>query len=121
MYRHKAHYSLDCGNGIEKAAVFRTATPEDIFEEKQFQEQVYATVMKLPEKQAMLKKTDIEPMVIEAIREIVRNEEYAKASQSGYSQSASLLAHNRIAASQLIRLNASFRMPFVPSYSDAAP
>ena len=50
--RHKAHYSLDCGNGIEKAAVFRTATPEDIFEEKQFQEQVYATVMKLPEKQA---------------------------------------------------------------------
>ena len=42
-------------------------------------------------------------------------------SQSGYSQSASLLAHNRIAASQLIRLNASFRMPFVPSYSDAAP
>ena len=52
MYRHKAHYSLDCGNGIEKAAVFRTATPEDIFEEKQFQEQVYATVMKLPEKQA---------------------------------------------------------------------
>ena len=52
MYRHKAHYSLDCGNGIEKAAVFRTATPEDIFEEKQFQEQVYAAVMKLPEKQA---------------------------------------------------------------------
>ena len=33
MYRHKAHYSLDCGNGIEKAAVFRTATPGDIFEE----------------------------------------------------------------------------------------
>lgn len=28
---------------------------------------------------AMLKKTDIEPMVIEAIREIVRNEEYAQA------------------------------------------
>ena len=54
MYRHKAHYSLDCGNGIEKAAVFRTATPEDIFEEKQFQEQVYTAVMKLPEKQAKL-------------------------------------------------------------------
>ena len=28
------------------------------------------------EYKAMLKKTDIEPMVIEAIREIVRNEEY---------------------------------------------
>ncbi len=52
MYRHKAHYSLDCGNGIEKAAVFRTATPEDIFEEKQQQERLYAAVMALPEKQA---------------------------------------------------------------------
>ena len=53
MYRHKAHYSLDCGNGIEKAAVFRTATPEDIFEEKQFQEQaVCCGDEALPEKQA---------------------------------------------------------------------
>lgn len=51
MYRHKAHYSLDCGNGIEKAAVFRTATPEDILEEKQ-QERLYAAVTALPEKQA---------------------------------------------------------------------
>ena len=39
-------------NGIEKAAVFRTATPEDIFEEKQQQELLYAAVMALPEKQA---------------------------------------------------------------------
>ena len=31
------------------------------------------------EYKAMLKKTDIEPMVIEAIREIVRNKEYAQA------------------------------------------
>lgn len=76
MYRHKAHYSLDCGNGIEKAAVFRTATPEDIFEEKQFQEQVYAAVMKLPEKQAKriyetrflaVGKTDISPPISESI------------------------------------------------------
>ena len=36
MYRYKAQYSLDCENGIEK----------------QLQKQVYATVMKLPEKQA---------------------------------------------------------------------
>ena len=52
MYRHKAHYSLDCGNGIEKAAVFRTATPGDILEEKQQQERLYAAVTALPEKQA---------------------------------------------------------------------
>lgn len=35
------------------------------------------------EYKAMLKKTDIEPMVIEAIREIVRNEEYAQAIKNG--------------------------------------
>lgn len=52
MYRHKAHYSLECGNGIEKAAVFRTATPGDILEEKQQQERLYAAVTALPEKQA---------------------------------------------------------------------
>ena len=34
-------------------------------------------IRKIPRQ--MLKKTDIEPMVIEAIREIVRNEEYAQA------------------------------------------
>ena len=35
------------------------------------------------EYKAMLKKTDIEPMVIEALREIVRNEEYAQAIKNG--------------------------------------
>ena len=52
MYRHKAHYSLDCDNGIENAILMKPQTPEMLLEEKQFQEQVYAAVMKLPEKQA---------------------------------------------------------------------
>ena len=52
MYRHKAHYSLDYGNGIEKATVSHAPTPEDIFEAKQQQERLYAAVMTLPEKQA---------------------------------------------------------------------
>ena len=52
MYRYKAHYSLDCDNGIENAVLLKPQTPEMLLEEKQFQEQVYATVMKLPEKQA---------------------------------------------------------------------
>ena len=52
MYRYKAQYSLDCENGIEKAVLFKPQTPEMVLEEKQFQEQVYAAVMKLPEKQA---------------------------------------------------------------------
>lgn len=52
MYRHKAHYSLDYGNGIEKAITDHVLTPENIFEAKQQQEQLYAAVMALPEKQA---------------------------------------------------------------------
>lgn len=50
--RHKAHYSLDYGNGIEKAALPHTPTPEELLEEKQQREQLYAAVMALPEKQA---------------------------------------------------------------------
>ena len=52
MYRYKAHYSLDCDNGIENAVLLKPQTPEMVLEETQFQEQVYATVMKLPENQA---------------------------------------------------------------------
>ena len=52
VYRYKAHYSLDCDNGIENAILMKPQTPEVLLEEKQFQEQVYAAVMKLPEKQA---------------------------------------------------------------------
>ena len=52
MYRYKAHYSLDCDNGIENAVLLKPQTPEMVLEEKQFQEQAYAAVMKLPEKQA---------------------------------------------------------------------
>ena len=52
MYNYKAHYSLDCDNGIENAILMKPQTPEMLLEEKQFQEQVYAAVMKLPEKQA---------------------------------------------------------------------
>ena len=52
MYRYKAHYSLDCDNGIENAVLLKPQTPEMVLEEKQFQEQVYAAVMNLPEKQA---------------------------------------------------------------------
>ena len=51
-YRHKAHYSLDFGNGIEKAARQPVPTPEELLEEKQQREQLYAAVMALPEKQA---------------------------------------------------------------------
>ena len=51
-YRHKAHCSLDYGNGIEKAAHQAVPTPEELLEEKQQRELLYAAVMSLPEKQA---------------------------------------------------------------------
>ena len=52
MYRYKAHYSLDCDNGIEKAVVQHPPTPEEILENQQFRDQLYAAVMELPDKQA---------------------------------------------------------------------
>ena len=52
MYRYKAHYSLDCDNGIENAILLKPQTPEMFLEEKQLREQIYAAVMALPEKQA---------------------------------------------------------------------
>ena len=52
MYRYKAQYSLDCNNGIEDAVVHRSPTPEEVLEEKQLRDQLYAAVMQLPDKQA---------------------------------------------------------------------
>ena len=52
MYRYKAHYSLDCDNGIENAIVMKPQTPEMLLEQKQLREKLYAAVMALPEKQA---------------------------------------------------------------------
>ena len=52
MYNYKEHYSLDCDNGIEKAVVQHPPTPEEILEDKQLRDQLYAAVMQLPDKQA---------------------------------------------------------------------
>ena len=47
MYNYKAHYSLDCDNGIEKAIMQHPPTPEEILEEKQLRDQLCAAVMEL--------------------------------------------------------------------------
>ena len=52
MYNYKAHYSLNCDNGIEKAIVQHPPTPEEILENQQLRDQLYAAVMELPDKQA---------------------------------------------------------------------
>ena len=46
------HYSLDCDNGIEKAILQHPPTPEEILEDRQLRDQLYAAVMELPDKQA---------------------------------------------------------------------
>ena len=47
-----AHYSLNREDGIENDAINRPLTPEEILEQKQLREEVYAALMKLPAIQA---------------------------------------------------------------------
>ena len=51
-YYHKAHYSLDRGNGIEYNALFVSVTPYEIYERKVTMEQLHAAIASLPDKQA---------------------------------------------------------------------
>ena len=51
-YLRQVYNSLDCDNGIEKAVVQHPLTPEEILEDKQLRDQLYAAVMELPDKQA---------------------------------------------------------------------
>ena len=52
MYRYKAHYSLDRGDGIEHDALYQPQSPEEFILEQTIREKLYAAVMELPEKQA---------------------------------------------------------------------
>ena len=51
VYYHHAHYSLDCGDGIENSALFFALAPDEIHERKWTEEQIYAALDTLPEKQ----------------------------------------------------------------------
>ena len=51
-FRHKAHYSLNREDGIENDALNRPLTPEEILEQKQLREEVYAALMQLTAVQA---------------------------------------------------------------------
>lgn len=50
--RHKAYYSLDAGDGIEKEIVFVSLSPQEIYERKLSNEELYAAINELPDKQA---------------------------------------------------------------------
>lgn len=49
---HKAFYSLDNGNGIEKDILFVSQSPDEIYEKKLSQSELYAAINQLPGTQA---------------------------------------------------------------------
>lgn len=51
-YRHKAYYSLDRGDGIERAALFVSLSPYEIYERKITMQELHGAISKLPDKQA---------------------------------------------------------------------
>ena len=52
MYRNKAQYSLDRGDGIEHDILFVSLSPWEIYERKCTYEQLHAAIARLPDKQA---------------------------------------------------------------------
>ena len=52
---HRAYFSLDAGDDIERDALFRAMSPCEIYERKLTIEQLYAAIDALPEKQARAK------------------------------------------------------------------
>ncbi len=52
MYRYKAHYSLDCENGIENALLLKPQTPGKVSGEKSFPGGFLLPCWNPPEKQA---------------------------------------------------------------------
>lgn len=51
-YRHKAHYSLNKGDGLEHDVLFVSLSPCEIYERKITFEQLHAAIASLPDKQA---------------------------------------------------------------------
>ena len=49
---YKAYYSLNAGDGIEKDIILLVLSPDEIFERKLSNQELYAAIDSLPEKQA---------------------------------------------------------------------
>jgi RNA polymerase sigma-70 factor (ECF subfamily) len=52
LYRHKAHYSLDLGDGIEKETIYPVPSPAEEYEHKETLAELYAAISSLSDKQA---------------------------------------------------------------------
>lgn len=51
MYYHKAHYSLDAGDGQENNALIVSLSPCELYDRKLTKEQLYTALRSLPDKQ----------------------------------------------------------------------
>lgn len=51
-YRHRAFYSLDRDDGIQRNALFRDMLPDELCEHRATLERLYAALASLPDKQA---------------------------------------------------------------------
>jgi RNA polymerase sigma-70 factor (ECF subfamily) len=51
-YRHKAHYSLDIGDGIENETLYPVSSLAEEYERKEALAELYAAISSLPDKQA---------------------------------------------------------------------
>jgi RNA polymerase sigma-70 factor (ECF subfamily) len=49
---YKAYYSLDAGDGIERNIILLVLSPDEIYERKLSNQELYAAISSLPEKQA---------------------------------------------------------------------
>ncbi len=49
---HRAYYSLDAGDGIERDVILLVLSPQEIYERKLSYQELYAAISSLPEKQA---------------------------------------------------------------------
>ncbi len=51
IYKHRAHYSLDIYENVEREAILQSPTAEEIFEQLAEREQLQAAIMSLTERQ----------------------------------------------------------------------
>jgi|SRR5665648_42928 len=49
---HRAYYSLDAGDGIERDIILLVLSPQEIYERKLSNQELYAAINSLPDKQA---------------------------------------------------------------------
>ena len=49
---HRAFYSLDVGDGIEKSILYVSSSPDELYERKLTQQELYSAIKHLSEKQA---------------------------------------------------------------------